>query len=384
MSVVCTVILLMVLFKAASYIGYVELQRIFTLMIIFGICFFIVDDLWLLLDHDVLNLGSATIPINYLVRSLYWLSTVILTYMAFCYFELNQKTELLASRTRRLAVTLPALLELFLCLVNPLTGWLFTVSPEGDYSRGPLFIVQIAIILGYLLASAFRAARAYREESNYADRDQLKSYAWFSVLIILGAVFQLFIWSMPLACVGITLAVLNLSLDTLRHLVSLDTLTQLNNRNQFVRSLTTRLTDEDRAPLTYLLIIDVDQFKQVNDDYGHPEGDRALQCVAEAMRQVIGSNENSLLGRFGGDEFLASLEAHTKSEVDQTCEHVCQEAKAQAHKVNLACEIGLSIGYAQWSPSCSTVQQMLEEADKELYQQKAEHAALRNLQEHAA
>lgn len=92
----------------------------------------------------------------------------------------------------------------------------------------------------------------------------------------------------------------------LRLLASTDTLTGLHNRHSFLHQaeLMLKAAERFRHPCVALML-DIDHFKNINDSHGHLTGDRALQRVAETLRQ--GLREVDLLGRLGGEEFAALL-----------------------------------------------------------------------------
>lgn len=84
-----------------------------------------------------------------------------------------------------------------------------------------------------------------------------------------------------------------------------DTLTGLLNRKGFFRICSHLLKDIQfsQGQQCYFLILDIDYFKEINDNYGHPEGDRVLQEIADCLEQRLG--DIGITGRLGGDEFLA-------------------------------------------------------------------------------
>ena len=94
--------------------------------------------------------------------------------------------------------------------------------------------------------------------------------------------------------------------DELRHLAAIDPLTGLRNRRTLLEALGHDLAVARRRNETVgLLSIDVDHFKQINDTYGHPAGDRALIAVARAISSV--SRLEDSVGRLGGEEFAVVL-----------------------------------------------------------------------------
>jgi len=91
----------------------------------------------------------------------------------------------------------------------------------------------------------------------------------------------------------------------LQRMAVLDGLTQIANRRRFDQYLQLQWAQARQAPLG-LLLCDVDFFKQYNDSYGHPAGDRCLQLVAHAINRAIG-HINDLAARYGGEEFAVVL-----------------------------------------------------------------------------
>jgi diguanylate cyclase (GGDEF)-like protein/PAS domain S-box-containing protein len=96
-------------------------------------------------------------------------------------------------------------------------------------------------------------------------------------------------------------------LRELRHSVVTDKLTGIGNRRYLDSHLRTAISEltYEKELSTGLIFMDIDQFKQVNDTYGHEAGDRALRMVAATLRNNL--RKDDVLGRWGGEEFLAIL-----------------------------------------------------------------------------
>lgn len=95
---------------------------------------------------------------------------------------------------------------------------------------------------------------------------------------------------------------------TIRMLSSTDMLTGLHNRRSIMEQLEKEVarSQRDGLPLA-VVILDLDYFKKINDTWGHPTGDRALQAAAEAVRGTL--RQGDVVGRYGGEEFLLLLPA---------------------------------------------------------------------------
>jgi len=111
-----------------------------------------------------------------------------------------------------------------------------------------------------------------------------------------------------------TLRQLNLARDELDRLVGVDPLTGLLNRRGFEKAAAVLATaPETRGAPVAALVCDVDEFKQVNDAFGHDFGDAGLRRLANVLRDAAG-DRGFALGRYGGDEFVALMVGVARSE----------------------------------------------------------------------
>ncbi|WP_017903532.1 sensor domain-containing diguanylate cyclase [Pseudomonas asplenii] len=142
-----------------------------------------------------------------------------------------------------------------------------------------------------------------------------------------------------------------------------DSLTGLTNR----RGLQLILEDWEshRQPFS-VLALDIDHFKQVNDNYGHSAGDLVLQHVAQQMRRH--SRESDVLCRQGGEEFLMLLPATPLDQALQVAERL-RSAMAYTESPN-GIPVTVSLGVIDWPREGETVAQALKEADLALYRAK--------------
>ena len=134
--------------------------------------------------------------------------------------------------------------------------------------------------------------------------------------------------------------------EELRRLASHDPLTGLMNRRAFDITLQRELrrADRSRTPLT-LMIMDVDEFKRLNDAFGHAAGDAALRDVADALRLTVRTSDHVF--RWGGDEFAALLPDTSEEGAKRTVERL---REAVATLPTPGTDLSLSVGVAVHAP----------------------------------
>jgi diguanylate cyclase (GGDEF)-like protein len=126
------------------------------------------------------------------------------------------------------------------------------------------------------------------------------------------------------------------------------------------------------------MFADLDNFKSVNDTRGHAEGDRALTQVAMLLQENLRSSD--LVARYGGDEFVLLLADADLCGAELVAGRIQRVVAGWFRDKHLAC--GVSIGYAEVPPGGWNLEQVLQSADRLLYQSKAERTSngIRNVE----
>jgi diguanylate cyclase (GGDEF)-like protein len=155
----------------------------------------------------------------------------------------------------------------------------------------------------------------------------------------------------------------------LRNLALSDDLTCLYNRRGFYAAATHQLKIAHRnKQQTMLLFCDVDGLKEINDTFGHREGDHALVYAADALEAVF--RESDVLARLGGDEF-AVLATDVGYEDMPAILGRLRKNLAKATKDELRYELSLSVGAASFDPYRPvSLGELLESADRAMYEEK--------------
>lgn len=147
-----------------------------------------------------------------------------------------------------------------------------------------------------------------------------------------------------------------------------DMLTGLDNRRVFEERIGPLLESARRhaRPIT-VASMDLDHFKQLNDNLGHAVGDKALQVVAGTLQEMVRNSD--LLVRMGGDEFVLVLPDTALEPARVLAKRLCGAIDGLALNTGDGGRLGVSIGLVQWNPEMSK-DEWLQRADEVLYQAK--------------
>lgn len=163
------------------------------------------------------------------------------------------------------------------------------------------------------------------------------------------------------------------TLDRIREQARVDGLTGLGNRAALDECLAEKSLDWEKEGLDYCLaILDLDHFKQINDQHGHRTGDEILSAAASAISRI--SRPYDRLFRYGGDEFVAIISGEDSSDAFRVVERMVEavrgiKLRSSRGEVHLTCSAGLVSPSA--APGIVEPNQVLELADRALYHAKS-------------
>ena len=140
-------------------------------------------------------------------------------------------------------------------------------------------------------------------------------------------------------------------LDEYKRMANTDSLTRLANRRAFDEKLSAAFDSAGNLPVTGLVLADIDNFKTINDSFGHPVGDKILATVASVIRANV--RKDLLVARTGGEEFAILVEGNTADEVMVICERIRRALEQRSFRNSRSgMEYGpitISLGYSMGS-----------------------------------
>lgn len=154
-------------------------------------------------------------------------------------------------------------------------------------------------------------------------------------------------------------------------LATLDTLTTLLNRRAWEQQAKQALQRSLRESTSFAIVsVDIDFFKRINDNFGHPTGDAIIKSVADCLKAQLRSYD--LLGRLGGDEFIIAFPNIKKTTLETLCERMRHTLESLAiysdndERIN----ISISLGAAFRHPETTELYQLMKQSDLALYTSK--------------
>ncbi|NLM78061.1 MAG: GGDEF domain-containing protein [Ruminococcaceae bacterium] len=244
-------------------------------------------------------------------------------------------------------------------LLSPWLGLIFTVDSTNRYQRGRFFIIFVAaysILLVFLVIVTLRAARKFL----YPMQSRLIGLLLFTLG---GTCVQIVFPTVYVTWHCVTLALFLYFLLLSEFDGSLDVLTGLFNRAAFEKAVS-RLSGHKKLSV---MLIDINDFKRINDTYGHDYGDAALRKIALVIRNSF--DGSCCCYRIGGDEFCILCRHADPVRLERQISHItgklAHERLGDMHLPTLACGYSLFRG-----EKLLDFQSLLKEADAQMYRAK--------------
>lgn len=267
---------------------------------------------------------------------------------------------------RKLCYCAPFTLHCVLMLSNFWTGAVYYYDESNNYCPGPLQPLQMIMHLSYMVISVililYRARRVQRTR-----RKDLYSLLLFIAPPFAGAIIQSLVFGVSLLPNCIAISMLIIFVQRMSALITIDPLTGLANRRQFSIQLDSRFKNPTNNQKLFLFLMDANDFKAINDSFGHLTGDEALIHFGAALRRV--AKRGDCLARLGGDEFVLLGQREDEAQVAAIAKSIAEELVLESQ--NHPYQLSLSTGYTIYDPLKHTTTDMLiQDADSNMYANK--------------
>lgn len=256
------------------------------------------------------------------------------------------------------------LISIVLLVINIFYPLVFSVS-DGRYQRGFAYIIFLIFAAFYILDSLYLYVKRVKKNGSL----KLFPVHIFLIPVILGVVIQAFFVEIAITWTSIAISVAGIMTALKNEIIFTDCLTGLYNR-VYLEFLHKRACNKKDCWVSGIMI-DLNGFKQINDNYGHAEGDLALCIVADLLLKSF--SEYGVVTRYAGDEFVIMLNTTD----DQLIQKIIKSAKknfvTENEKNDKPYQLSASMGYAITNLSNETIDDFMNRIDEQMYQDKMKY-----------
>ncbi len=373
-NIVSIVILFLLLNNMQQYMAKSRThdQTIFHWYIIVLICVLVADSGMWYFDgkHTLLSMG-----LNIISTALYYILNPLIGFIWLLYTDFQVFQSKAGLLKRIYLYSIPTIISAGLSIASVWTGWLFGFDSLDKYFRGPYFMLMAFAALLPLIVSFAIAIWNIKKNGGIENRKINFYLVSFPIMMLGVSAIQIIFFGISIIWVGCMLLVVNIYINIQNAEISTDHLTGLLNRRQIVEHFNHKRNFLEKNRIIFAVMIDLDEFKSINDTYGHQTGDRVLINFAEILRKSCRGTDDFIF-RMGGDEYLIMGEMFQEKEVSLLLERIKKHVE-EYNKENLSKhQISFSMGSAVLREE-DTFEDFIAAADKEMYEQKNKNKKLR-------
>lgn len=238
--------------------------------------------------------------------------------------------------------SLPAMGSIIVAVASCWTGWLFRYDANNHYSRGFLFLFIICVSFLYIIYGYYMIIR-YRKN---LEKRYFNALISFALPPALGGLIQSFMYGVSLiwSCASISLLIIYLAIQN--ELLLLDYLTGIHNRMSFDLTLRRKILNVKNSSPFALLLLDIDNFRSINDRYGHIECDTALKVFARILNDCF--RRDGFVARYGGDEFAVIMDMQENRNISDSLKSLQDRIDSWNASSGKPWVISYSVGHAPY------------------------------------
>lgn len=225
-------------------------------------------------------------------------------------------------------------------ILSQFFGWYYTIGADNIYRRGPLFWLPVFVSF-ILAAAAFALVIANRKKT---EKKHFVSLLLFPVPPLVCIVLQIIYYGTSLILNGVALSILIVFVTIQNQHINTDYLTGAYNRKGLETYIRQKINASTENKTFAAMLLDLDNFKSINDSFGHNTGDHVLATSTGLLKSCLRSED--FIARFGGDEFYIILNISQPDELEavacriRDCFISHNESGAEPYRISF------SMGYA--------------------------------------
>ena len=332
--------------------------------------YFVSDAIWASMIAGVIPKSMPTVALITLVNF------ILMAGITFMWLRYVAAVETVPGRNTKgfiiksfLPLGLSILIMIAILLVDPH----LLITPE--YTVTMFYsLFQVAIPIFYIIVVFILVLRRAAAEDSPEDKSTHIYVGMFPLMVVLGGMMQvLLLPETPIFCYSCAILMLIFYIQMMESRISIDPLTGLNNRGQLRKYTAQENSIFREGKRTYIMMIDVNDFKGINDTYGHAMGDKALKFISDSLKQAAGSvNAPVFIARYGGDEFIFIAHSDNEEVPEKLVRNIHKKLNEVTEKAKLPFTISVAVGYDELRRENDSFRECLERADQKCYINKDE------------
>ncbi|MBQ7671251.1 MAG: GGDEF domain-containing protein [Clostridia bacterium] len=330
--------------------------------------YFVSDVLWAMVIDGVIPKNGFTVAATNFTNYLFMAA---ITYTWLRYAMAVEQTPHRNRPINKFAILFPfivstaILISLYIFAPTTLIGEDLSLKPAYNIFLIVVPAVNISAVLFYSLRKAKR-------ETNPVERKKHIYIGTFPLLVIVGGLLQIVaLPNTPIFCFSCAILMLIFNILSMETSISLDPLTGLNNRGQLMRVTSQKSSLLSDGKQTFIIMIDINDFKSINDTFGHAEGDNALIIIAESMKKIVDKSSTALfLGRYGGDEFIMIAQSDDSMDIEELIEDIRRQITVECKERNAPYLLSIGAGFDRIEGEDDSFRSCIQRADSNMYTDK--------------
>ena len=345
-----------------------QMGRILFRYVVYGNMFILaLDILWMLIEGQTF---PGAIMCNRVINGIYLGAVVVMGGVWYLY--VLEKLGYRLTKKLLCIVLAPGAVFVVLNLLSIKTGWIFTISEDNHYVRGPLFFLQTIVALLILFASMVHILiSCFTSHSRLSKQDTLKLLSFY-IVPFAGSLAALPFAGMPGTWTCAAVSIILMYMDEQENAILRDSLTGLNNRKSLAPTFDSYSKMVTEGKNLYLFMLDLNKFKEINDTYGHTTGDKALVDASGLISKSM-ENIQGFAARYGGDEFLIMVFFADNAHARQFENQIRENFEVWNRENDAPYILSTCIGFSRYEQGQS-LEDLVKQADENLYKEK--HARL--------
>ena len=244
--------------------------------------------------------------------------------------------------TRRIITSLISIniINVVLVAFSLYFGWFYYIDSENIYHRRPFFLISVAFVIALICIAIIILIK----NKNKIEKKNYGSLIFFAIPPLIGIILQAIFYGYSLMLNCLALSMLIVFVNIQNRSMYTDYLTGVNNRKKLDIYLREKINSSIENKTFSAIMIDVNDFKSINDTFGHDAGDDALKIFAKLLDSCV--EEDDFIARFGGDEFCIILNTCDHNILEETVYRIKNCFNKYNQSIRHSYKLEISIGSA--------------------------------------